>query len=245
MNKTLVIALRVLEQLRRDKKYLFLMLAAPFVVIFLLKTFMDTMPAGFPVHRYVMPITSFVIYFFSFLLCAIVLIQERTKGTLERLFINGCNRIHIMAGYTLGYLFLSTVVSVSVLVQVIFLFKLDYSWYIIMSLFAILWFLSIVSVMFGIFISTFARNEAQLFPFIPMVTLPAIFLSGMLVEVALLPEWAQWLSKIIPLYYANNVIQLILKPNALFSDALPDMGILALWAIILLICATFTFKEVE
>ena len=42
------------------------------------------------------------------LLCAISLVQERTMGTMERMFVNGFRRMEIIAGYVLGFLGLAT-----------------------------------------------------------------------------------------------------------------------------------------
>ncbi|MBA3953727.1 ABC transporter permease [Candidatus Dependentiae bacterium] len=245
MNNAFIIASRVLSQLKRDKKFFISTLLAPFIVIYFLKTFMDTLPATIPVDRYALPITAFVVYFLSFLLCAIVLAQERTQGTLERMFINGVTRTNIMSGYTLGYSFLALLVTIVALGETIYLFNLHYSWQTVLALFGVIWLLSLVSIMFGIFISTFARTEAQIFPFIPLVALPSIFASGLLVDVAKLPVWAQWTAHGLPLYYANNIILKLIAGTADNWDMIKNLGALGLFVIAFLVLASFTFKQTE
>lgn len=245
MNRTLVVARRVLAQIAHDRRFLGLSVMAPLLIIYFLKIFFDTMPAGFNVARYIMPVAAFLVHFLAFLLCAIVLVQERTAGTLERMFINGFQRIEIIGGYVLGYTGLATLQAVVALIEVVLLFGLDYSWTTLAALFGVIWLLAIASVMLGIFISTFARHEGQVFPFIPLIILPSVFLSGLLVSTDLLPGWAAALGHAFPLYYANNVIQEIIKPASDLGAVWPNFLILAAYALALLALASRTLREVE
>ena len=184
MMRTLIIGRRVVAQLARDRRLLALSVLAPLLIIYLLKLFFDTMPPAFPVARYAVPVAAFLVHFLSFLLCAIVLVQERTAGTLERMFINGYRRTEIIGGYLLGYLALATLQAVAAVTEVLLLFRLSYDAGTLVWLFVVVWLLAIASVMLSIFISTFARNAAQVFPFIPLVIVPSVFLSGLLVDTA-------------------------------------------------------------
>jgi ABC-2 type transport system permease protein len=216
---------------------------APFLVIFFLKTVFDAFGPAFPSNRYVVPAAGFIVYFLSFILCAILLIQERNNGTLERMFVSGLKRVEIIGGYTLGYLGLATLQSVIALTEVLFLFNLDYSAETVLSLFIVFWILSVVSVMLGIFVSTFARNEAQVFPFIPLIILPSIFFSGLLVNVDLLPKWANWLGHVLPIFYANEIILELIKHNGRLINKLDDLIILIGYGLVLLFLASQTLKD--
>jgi len=245
MAHTLIIATRIMKQLRRNKRLFALTCIAPLIIVYFLKLFMDTFPSNFPVSRYLIPVSGLIVFFFSFLLCTISLVQERAAGTLERMFINGINRIEIIVGYIVGYLILITLISCVVLSETLLLFDLNYNAQIIISLFGVFWLLSIVSVMLGIFISTFARDESHIFPFIPLIILPSVFLSGLLVDVTLLPTGIQALSKCIPLYYANTIILEIINPAGLLSNVWQSIGVLIAFALILPFIASYTLQEVE
>ena len=80
--QTFIVARRVLKQLLRNPRFLALSIVAPLVIIYFLKLFFDTMPEGFDVARYAVPVAAFLVHFLAFLLCAIALVQERTAGTL-------------------------------------------------------------------------------------------------------------------------------------------------------------------
>ena len=245
MRHTLIIGRRVLTQLAHDRRLLALSIVAPLVIIYLLKLFFDTMPPLVDAARYAMPVAAFLVHFLAFLLCAIVLVQERAAGTLERMFINGYRRAEVIGGYLLGYLALATLQAVAAVTEVLLLFRLSYDGGTLAWLFVVVWLLAIASVMLGIFISTFARNAAQVFPFIPLVIVPSVFLSGLLVDSAALPGWAQGLGHLLPLYYANGVIQQIIAPRGAISAVWGDLAVLLAYSVVLLVLASRTLREAE
>jgi ABC-2 type transport system permease protein len=243
--RTIVIAQRVVKQLLHNPRFLVLSIVGPLVIVYFLKVFFDTLPPTFDVARYAVPVAAFIVHFLAFLLCAIALVQERTAGTLERMFVTGFRRTEIIGGYVLGYLGLATFQAAVVLTEVIWLFELDYEAQTLATLFLVVWLLAIASVMLGIFVSTFARRESQVFPFIPLIALPSVFLSGLLVDVNLLPTWAEWLGHIFPLFYANNVIQEVIQPTGILEDVWGNLVVLAGYGVALLLLASLTLREVE
>jgi ABC-2 type transport system permease protein len=245
MDRLLAVAGRVVRQLIRDRRLLALSVLAPLLIIYLLKLFFDTMPRGFPTARYAVPVAAFIVHFLAFLLCAIVLVQERAGGTLERMFINGYRREQIIGGYVLGYLGLATVQAAVALAEVVLLFGLSYPFSVLALLFVVVWLLAVASVLLGIFVSTFARRESQVLPFIPLLILPSVFLSGLLVDTARLPGWAQVLGYGFPLYYANRVVQSLIGPAQGVGGEGGALLVLAGYSIALLLLASRTLQEVE
>lgn len=144
-----------------------------------------------------------------------------------------------------GYLGLATFQAVVALAEAIWVFELDYEAGTLATLFAVLWLLAIASIMLGIFVSTFARHEGQVFPFIPLIILPSVFMSGMLVDVDELPMWAEWLGYAFPLFYANNVIQEMIEASGNLGDVWSNLVVLASYGAVLLILAPLTLSETE
>jgi ABC-2 type transport system permease protein len=260
---TFIIAKRVLNQLKGDKRFLALSIAGPIIIIFLLKVLFNalekdvpTMPVipGMPAvsntplvstQSFILPAAAFIIHFLCFVICSILLVQERTRGTLERMLISGFKKTSIIGGYTLGYFGLATLQSIIVVAEVLWLFDPELSVTSIILLFLVIWLLAVVSVMLGIFISTFARHEGHVFPFIPLLILPSVFLTGIIVAPDKLPRWAELLGQLFPLRYAYNIIKLISKPGYELISVLPDFGILLGYAILLWLLASRTMKETE
>ena len=245
MRQTLIVAQRILAQLKGDRRFLALSLIGPVIIIYFLKLLFDTFPPMVDVKSYAIPICAFIVHFLSFILCAILLVQERTRGTLERMMIGGISKTSIIGGYTLGYFGLSTLQTILVLAESIWLFKLSYDAQTVVLMFMVIWLLAIVSVMLGIFISTFAKQEAHVLPVIPLIILPSVFLTGLIISTEGLPVWAQILGKCLPLHYAVNIIKEITKPEYSISSTFPNFAILTGSIFGLLFLASLTLEETE
>ncbi|RPH32473.1 MAG: ABC transporter permease [Bacteroidales bacterium] len=245
MTHTFIIAQRVLSQLKGDRRFLALSIFAPLLIIYFLKLMFDTFPSFVDVKSNTIPISAFIVHFLSFILCAVLLVQERTRGTLERMMIGGFSKTSIIGGYSLGYFGLATLQAITVLTESIWLFNLSYDTKTVVLLFIVIWLLAIVSVMLGIFISTFAKHEAHVFPFIPLIILPSVFLTGLIIKPDGLPIWAVIIGKCLPLHYAVNIIHEIVKPEYKIIDTLVDFGVLTGYIFGLLGLASLTLKETE
>jgi len=242
---TLIIAKRVLKQLQGDKRFLALSLLAPLVIIYFLSLLFKAFPPGVPVTAFTIPVCAFIVHFLCFILCAILLVQERTKGTLERMLISGFRRTAIIGGYTLGYFGLATLQAAAVLFESLWLFDLNYQGETVLILFVVIWLLAMVSVLLGIFISNFARHEGHIFPFIPLIILPSAFLTGLIIDTDALPGWAAFIGKCLPLHYAINIIHEINKPGFLLQNTIVDFVFLLGYIILLWLLASFTLREAD
>jgi len=245
MTHTFIIARRILVQLKGDRRFLVLSVIAPLIIIYFLKLLFDTFPPMLDMRGYTMPLSAFIVHFLSFILCAILLVQERTRGTLERMMIGGFSKTSIIGGYTIGYLGLATLQAITTLAESIWLFNLSYDIKTLTLLFAVIWLLAIVSVMLGIFISTFAKHEGHVLPFIPLIILPSVFLTGLIIDPGGLPKWAEIIGDCLPLHYAVNIIHVIMQAEYKSADTLIDFGILAGYIFLLLILASLTLKDTE
>jgi ABC-2 type transport system permease protein len=244
MDRTFAVAQRVLRQIVRDRRFLAISLAAPVLIIYIARTAMDSLDIPFiDVSQYVVPIGAFVVHFITYVLCAIVLVRERTAETLARMFVNGYRRAEIIGGYVLAYTCLATLQTILVLGEMSWLFHLGYHASTMLSIYAVIWLLAVISIALGIFVSNFARTAGQVFPFIPMVTVPGIFLSGLVIPVDRLPQWARWLSHATPLYYANRIIQELVLPEISFAQIWPRAAALILYGTVVLLLAMRTLRE--
>ncbi|HYZ04839.1 MAG TPA: ABC transporter permease [Rubrobacter sp.] len=151
----------------------------------------------------------------------------------------------IIAGYVLGFLGLATSQAIAGLAEAIWLFELDYDEETLVMLFAVVWLLAIASVMPGIFISTFARHEDQVFPFVSLIILPSVFFSGLLVDVEELPTWADWLGHAFPLFWANDVIQDVIESGWTFEAVQGSLAVLVAYSVAVLLLASLTLREIE
>jgi ABC-2 type transport system permease protein len=244
LSRTAAVAGRVLRQLVHDRRFLALALVAPLLIIYLLKVFFDSFASPFfQTSRYIVPIGAFIVHFFTYVLCAIVLVRERMAETLARMFVNGYTQANIIGGYVLAYSGLATIQSLLVLSEMSWLFDLSYGWETLLSLYLIIWLLATFSIALGMLVSNFARTEGQVFPTIPLIIMPSVFVSGIIIAVDSLPLWAQWLSYGTPLRYANDVIQNLIQTGGSLADDWTALAALPLFGLAVLALATLTLRE--
>lgn len=243
--KSVIIAQKVLKQIRRDRRFLVFSMAVPFIIIFLIKLFFNNIPPEVPRSRYVIPLAAFIAHLLSYVLSTISLVQERTKGTLDRVFISGADRWDVMLGYVMGYSVLGTLQSFITFFGTILLFNLKYSTEKIFSFFLIIWILTILSVMLGLLVSSFARTEAQVIPFIPLVIIPTAFFSGMIINFNTLPVWAKIIGFLSPFHYANDALLELTRGYVNMMNVWKSISVLITYAIFSIIVSSQTLREVE
>jgi ABC-2 type transport system permease protein len=248
MNRnTLAIASRIDRQLIGDRRFLALALFLPLIIFYLFKVFIRTLPVELfanPQELYIM-ITAFIIHFTSYVLCLIVIVRERRDETLIRMFVNNFSRTEVVIGYLLGYASLATLQALLIMVEVHLLFHLSYGWGLMLSLFVVMWTLSLISIALGIMVSNLARTEAQIFPFIPLFILTTIFISGLILPLSSIPWSVRWLSYLIPFTYAQILIKSLIAEGGGLLAHLSRFGILILYGILLLFLSSMTLKQRE
>jgi ABC-2 type transport system permease protein len=242
LNQILAVAGRVLRQLIHDRRFLGLSVIVPLVIIYILYVFFDAVNRPFfNQNEFVPPVGAFIIHFLTYVLSAIVLVRERTQQTMIRMFVSGYRKVSIIAGYVLAYTVIATVQSLIVIVELNLLFELGYSTIEFLQMYVVMWLLAVISIALGILVSNFARNEGQVLPMIPLILMPSIFFSGMIVAVDKLPNWAEWFSYATPMYYANSAIDAIAGDGALTQLVLW----LIIYGVVVMTLAVLTLSEQE
>ena len=242
------IAVRINRQFLRDRRFLGLSVMVPVLLMLLLKYVFDSLPGlarlGVHISDYAILVAAFLVHFLAYVLSTIVLVRDRKDGTLARMFVYGYRRRDIVLGYVGGYSTVAVLQTALVLVLTRYLFDVDLAPDIVAVTLTMLA-LAVVSVGLGVFISNFARNEGQVFPFIPLVIVPTALLSGIAIPIADLPAVLRWCSYVIPLRYAVSVLTGVLnKHQSFFSQAGPFITLVAIGAG-LLATASLTLRERE
>ena len=76
-----------------------------------------------------------------------------------------------------------------------------------------------------------------------LLQFPMMFLSGVVLPMEQLPEWLQSVGKMLPLYYAADALRKVIVLNASLPQILPDVMILAVYAIVTLGVAIPVFEK--
>ena len=238
--RTLAIAERIIRQIVKDRRSAALIIVAPLIVMSLVGfSLIDQKPI---LNRVAPGLLGTFVMFFTFLLTGVSFLRERAQGTLERLMTTTVARGDILVGYLLGFLLFATIQAAVILTFTIVALQIEYQGNII-EIVAVLLLLVVVAVNLGIFVSTFANNEFQVVQFIPIVLLPQIFLSGVIIPTDQMPSVMEAISVVLPLTYAVEGLREIMVMDQSLADVWADLVILAGFGLGLLIAALATLRR--
>ncbi len=94
----------------------------------------------------------------------------------------------------------------------------------------------------GLALGGWAKNERQVAPLANIVTFPMMFLSGTFFPRFLMPEWLQHISGFLPLTPVIDGIRLITTEGKHLVDIAPQLGLIAVWMIIIYLIAFRVFR---
>ena len=239
MYNMLTIAQRTIMQISRDRRTLALIFIVPLVIASL---FGVSIPDKMVLNLTLPAMLATLILFFGFLLSGIAFLRERSQGTRERLMASPVSRLDILGGYLMGFLLFAVVQTLILFFYSVYVLKVDFHgdlWQII--LFQIL--IGILAVCLGIFISAFARNEFQMVQFIPLIIVPQVFVCGLIFPVNQMPDYLQWLAKVLPLTYGVDGIRALMLQGKSLLDIGKEISVLVAYAIGLLILAGISLRR--
>jgi ABC-2 type transport system permease protein len=185
-----------------------------------------------------------VVFFLVFVLTCVAFLRERSQGTLERLMASPLRRGEVVVGYMLAFALLALLQSAEVLVFALAVLKVHNAGNVGL-IFGIEVVLAVGAVNLGIFLSMFARTEFQAVQFIPLVIVPQVLLSGIILPVDSEPRWLQGVSNALPLTYAAGGLRDVMLKGAdlSWSSVQLDCGVVLGFAVLMLIAATATLRR--
>ena len=172
------------------------------------------------------------------------LITDKQLGNLKALLITPLNRSSVMLGKTIYTLTLSVISTLLVIVISLF-----FGTTILMGLVGVVWIFILVLMLTlgftGISLIMASRvKKPEIYAiFTQTIALPLWFLSGAFFPAASMPTWMRVISAVNPMTYAvDGIRDVMITGSYPLSTALPQIGILALFAVIMLGLAIKLFK---
>jgi ABC-2 type transport system permease protein len=241
MNPRLALATasRILNQLRHDHRTLAMILVIPSVLMTLLAWLYDSGPLFDRIGAPLLGIFPFVV---MFLVTSVATLRERTSGTLERLLTMPLGKLDLLLGYAIAFGLLAMVQAAVVTTLAVTLLGLEIA--------GPLWALLLVAVLdamlgtaLGLFVSAFAATEFQAVQFMPALVLPQFLLCGLLVPRDAMDEPLQWLSDVMPLSYAIDVMKVLTDHADISASAWGDMAVVAGFIVLSLALGAATLRR--
>lgn len=236
MTGTGATAIRVLAQLRHDPRTIAMMLAVPSVLMILLRYVLEN---PLELNRIGPEFIGIFPLIVMFLVTAITMQRERSRGTLERLMTTPLAKLSLLAGYGVSFGLLACLQSVIVLV-------ISLTWLGValpgsvapLAVIAVLD--AVLGMALGLFASAFARTEFQAVQFLPAFILPQTLLCGIVVARDQLTPVLRWLSDVLPLSYAVDAMQRI---SAGTSWAYGDIAVIVAFTVAALAGGALTLRR--
>jgi ABC-2 type transport system permease protein len=245
---TRAVAVRVLTQLRRDRRTLAMLVVLPCLILTLLWWMFDAQnDGGLGFDALGPPLLALIPFIIMFLVTSVTTLRERSSGTLERLLSMPTGKGDFLGGYALAFGIVAAVQSVLAVVLCVWLLDLNIS--------GPVWMLVVVAVAdavlgtaLGLFVSAFARTEFQAVQFMPAVVIPQILLCGLFVARDDMPRALGLVSDVLPLSYAVDAMSSVSKTaSGSFGGVDPsvwgDLGIVVGFAVAALALGAATLRR--
>jgi len=102
---------------------------------------------------------------------------------------------------------------------------------------------ALAHVFLAVFLSNFARNELQAVQLAPLIALPSMALSGMLIPVTSFPGWVQDIAHFVPMYYGVKLFEGIMLKGYSAGQLSFELAVVVIMAGLFLALASMTVKD--
>lgn len=237
---TLTTAQRIFWQLLNDKRTIALLLFFPSVLMILLRFVFDDDERVFDTIGG--PMLVVFPFITMFLVSCIIILRERSGGTLERLMTTPLHKIDLILGYACAFGFMALLQAGIAMAVVVHLLGLNIvgEWY---WLFTVAGLNAILGVALGLFASSLARTEFQAVQFMPVFVFPQVLLCGLLTPRDTMHPWLEALSNIMPLTYAVEAVNQVIVHTEIDNDFIKNISIVAVVSIAALILAALSIRR--
>jgi len=159
--------------------------------------------------------------------------REREQGTMDGMMVAPVPRSAIVIGKTLAQTVRGMIQGLIILGISIILFGVKV--YGNPGLMVLVMFLSVISfVGVGIVMSSLAPDQESATMMNFLLQFPMMFLSGIIFPIQQLPNWLQYIGKVLPLYYAGDALRKVIILSASPAQIAPDILILILYSVVTL-----------
>jgi ABC-2 type transport system permease protein len=175
------------------------------------------------------------------MMTALGMTREAERGTMETLLSTPLRPIEVMIGKLAPYVMVGIIQAslIIILARVLFGVPMAGGWAaLIVGLFLFI----VGSLSLGFLVSTVARTQLQAMQMAVFYLLPSILLTGFLFPFRGMPQWAQWLGTIIPVTHMLRVVRGSMLKGVGIVDALPSLGALALFVVIVATLAVRQYR---
>ncbi|SHG45933.1 ABC transporter permease [Pedobacter caeni] len=175
-------------------------------------------------------------------LSALNIVKEKEFGTIEQINVTPIKKHHFILGKLIPFWILGNVVfSLGLLVAWLVYHIVPAGSLLVLYGFSSVYLLAILG--FGLLISTFCDTQQQAMFIMFFFMMVFILMGGLFTSIDSMPEWAKLLSAFNPVSYLIEVMRMVILKGSGWKDILPQLGIIALFAVVLNTYAIINYKK--
>jgi ABC-2 type transport system permease protein len=175
---------------------------------------------------------------------AFLILDLKKTLVLKRFYSTPINKLNILIAEGISKLVFSILQAVVIIGIGHFVFGFTlingFSTFLIMLLLSSMGL--IVFLGMGLFVSSISKSTDNVAPIANLFTLPQFLLAGTFFPIDLFPDWLQIISRLLPLTYLNEAMRMVAFEGAGLVNVLPQIGALAIWAVIVYVGTSKLFK---
>ena len=175
---------------------------------------------------------------------AFIFFSLRQTLVLKRFFATPIRRQYIVLGEAISRVLFGLITAVVILGfgHYAFKFTLVNGWITFLELLVLSFLGLLVFMGFGFIVSGLAKNESVIPPFANLITLPQFLIGGTFFSTDAFPGWLKAVADIMPLKHLNDAMRNVAFEGAHLNDCLKQIGILAIWGVVVYVIAIKVFK---
>ncbi|MEO6668984.1 MAG: ABC transporter permease [Ferruginibacter sp.] len=175
-------------------------------------------------------------------LSALNIVKEKEIGTIEQINVTPIKKYHFILGKLIPFWILGNIVfTIGLVVSWLVYGIVPLGSLILLYGFVAVYLLAILG--FGLLISTFCETQQQAMFIMFFFMMIFILMGGLFTPIESMPKWAQWFTKLNPVSYLINVMRMVILKGSGLKDVLPQLGIVALFAVVLNGWAVVNYKK--
>ena len=234
----LATAVRVLQQIRHDRRTVAILLLVPCLLMGIVAWMFEGTPV---IDRFGPLLLGIFPLFIMFLVTSVATLRERQSGTLERLMTTPIRRGDFVLGYALAFAVLATLQALVLTGFAVWVCGMDVR--------GQLWLVVVVAVLdavlgtaLGLAASSLATTEFQAVQMMPVVILPQLLTGGLLMPRDQMPTVLEWISRAMPLTYGMESQQK-LAAGADFAGVQGAVGAIVVFIVGALVLGSLTLHR--